>query len=637
MKNNHNLKYDWGKHPRLKWGYNDLNNDGIPDTLLTVWNEKTIVFISDDGKLPWPAKDEKRDWNKYFNKAFNVDQKPPAMWNKIRNNWGNYTILVDRDNCGRFDSREDFYYKVLDLNGDGAPEAEYFMLYEKWGQWFNKLHINFNGERDMSHLDFKNFRYPDEMAYLPGGKYIINVHGNGLFVNAFTSKSSDKVKNGFEVPIAWYDFDFDGRTNMMMRGGDNSHTCSDLIPKGKGYSGEVNDFEIAFELNGNTSPDKFHSLDMQLVFYQYKERGLNYQKYIDHIQLLKGLKEAAFLSEKLLSLRQEPVRHSLPYMDGYKIATEFKGWQGVWLIFDEDDDDNRWDEIFSRYDPAEIWHKYADRIGDRTEIDLDYGGKGTLYIGKFDGRIHLYHAEKAIWDIDYLGLYKGSEDRKNTPEGPEPPVGLRYSRICYYDKSGNGFIDTIEYSTAEYGREDKTKKIQREISLSDFSEGKTVYDVCDLIDIRGKAKPNGWRIKTWNGKPLGPKDFKGTPNKEIYDKMIALYIKVSNDMWRNAQKLYQTARKHKLNVSENKDKNLKTNYTKEELSHLKDIIVPEGYSRHLSAKTRREKYHNGFWLKEKIFEDILEHSGLDRFTLEKYYYTNRIDELCAYIDNKFNL
>jgi hypothetical protein len=633
MKNNHNLKYNWEKHPNLKWGFNDLNNDGIPDTLLTVWNKKTVVFVSDDGKLPWSIEDEGRDWDEYFNKAFNVGQEPPDMWNEIRKNWGNYTILIDRDECGRFDSLGDFYYKTLDLNGDGYPEAEYYNnLFPEKRNWSNKLHFNLNGKLNMSYLDWKNFYYPKghgEQRYLAGNQYIMNVAGNGFFLNSY----SKKTQNGWEHPIAWYDFDFDGHTNMVMRAAD-THKIKES-EKSFSYRGDLSEFEISFELNGNTGPDKFHSLDMQLTFYQYDGIGPSYQEYVDHISLIKGLKEAAFLSEELLSTRQEPIRRYIPYMDGFKHATEFKGWAGVWMIFDEDDDDNRWEEMFSRYEPAK-WGQYSDRIGDRTEIDSDYGGKGKLYIGKFDRRLHLYHSEKAIWDIDYLALYKGAVDREDTDEGPEPPIGLRYPQVRYSDTNGNGFIDKIEYLTVEYGRESETEKIERVILLSDYIEDENSPDICDLIEIRGEAKLNGWKVENWNVQPLKPKDFEGTPNKEIYDKMVTLYTKVADDMWNNAQKLYQVAKKHNLNISENKDKNIKTAYTKDELKNLKEITVPEGYSRHLSGKTRREKYHNGFWLKEKIFKDIIEHSGLDKFTLEKYYYTGNIDKLCEYIENEKN-
>jgi len=626
------LEYDWGDRPPLAWGYNDVNGDGIADTLLTVWNGRKVLFISDDGKLPWLEEDEGRDWNAYFNAAFNVGKEPPAMWNEMRGNWGNYTLLVQKTDDVRFDGLADRFYKVLDFNGDGAPEAEYFNLFSAQDA---KLHVNLSGERDGAFLDWQNFAYGDEQRYLPGGKYIMNVHGNGFFLLSYSAD----VRNAWENPIAWYDFDFDGRTNMVMRAadchkvgpGDESEPMKLLNPKP--YRGELAEFEIAFELNGNTGPNRWHSLDMQLTFYQYGKPGPGYEQYVDNIRLIRGMPEAAFLSEARRAIRLETVHRHFPYLDGFKIASEFDQWQGVWLLFDEDDDDNRWEEMFRKHEPW--WSGFADQLGDRGEVDTDYGGRGKLYVGKFDGRIHLYHAEEAYWDVDYLTLYKGSADRKDrsdtAEEGPEPPVGLRYPTVRYFDKNGNGFIDTIEYATVECGREADTRIVQRTVSLLDYEED---ADVCDLIDLRVSAPISGWKLEGWDGNPVGPEFFEGTPNKEIYDKMMALYAGVADDMWAGASTLCQVAKKHGLCRSESQDKDLKTDYTREELAALTDVTVPAGYSRHLSHATKRERYHNGYWLREKVFKDIKEHPGLDVVTLEKLYYTGKIDALCGHIEDK---
>lgn len=624
------LKYDAQKFPKLEWGFNDLNKDGVPDALVTMWNDKVIVFVSDDGKLPWGKETKNRDWNEYFNKAFNAGSEPPQTWNEERAKWGNYTILVDRDGSGRFDGNEDFYYKAMDLNDDGAPEAEYYHLFPAAGSWSNKLHVNLNGERDMSFLNWKIFYYDEEQRYLPGYKYVNNVHGSGFFLNSY----SKDVRTAWETPIAWYDFNFDGKTDMVMRAADVIMTEGTLPyeSKDKVYSGTLGEYEIAFELNKNISDKKWHSLDMQLTFAKYGGPGMDYKKFEDKLAKIKGLPEAAFLSENMLSTRQQTTRHYLPYLDGHKFATEYDGWEQVWLLFDEDDDDCRWEEMFGKHEPG--WVGYADRIGDRIEIDSDYGGKGKLYVGRFDGRIHLYHAENCFWDIDYYALYKGSCDRVNTDEGPVPPDGLRYPKVRYLDENRNGFIDTIEYLTVERkGESEINEKLIRRVSLLDFAgdDEKNRIDVCELIDPRVEAKPCGWKLETWDGNPLKAKDFEGTPNKEIYDKITALYKGVAENMWSSATKLYETAKKCGLNKSENVEDAPEPERTKEALAKLTEIGTPHGYVKLLKAESLREKYHNGYWLRELVFADILEHSGLDQRTLQKYYYTGRIDELCEYV------
>jgi hypothetical protein len=624
------LRYDEPVHPPLRWGYNDLNRDGAPDTLIAEWNGKTIAFVSDDGRLPWGPAEEGRDWNAYFNEAFSVGREPPETWNPVRSTWGNYTILVDRDGCGRFDSRGDFFYKAIDLNGDGAPEAECYHLFPAPGEsttFSNKLHVGLDGDREMSLLDWKSFFYGDEQRYLEGGKYVANVHGSGFFLNSY----SELTQRAWENPIAWYDFDGDGRTNMVIRAAD-VFPAMNFKGRGETYHGRLNEFEVAFELNGNTSASRWHSLDMQLTFYNYRRgEGLDYLPMKDRVPHLEPLKGAEFLSAGMALPRHEPVRRYLPYLDAYRLGMDFDGWEGVWLLFDEDDDDNRWEEMFSRHEPAD-WHAYSDRLGDRTEIDHAYRGRGRLYVGRFDGRIHLHGADFAMWEIDYLGLYKGAADRAATDEGPEPPAGLRYPRVRYLDTTGNGFIDRIEYSTVEYRAEDRTERIERTISLLDYADAECpAPDECELLDPRVDAPLTGWSLERWDGRPLTAETFRGSPVRAGYERMCGLYSRVCEAMWADAVRLYEIAKSLGLNRSENLDRDLRERYTKQELAALKELTVPQGYSRHLWGRTPREKYHNGFWLREKVFQDIVAHSGLDRFTLEKLFYTRRIEELCRYL------
>ena len=101
------------------------------------------------------------------------------------------------------------------------------------------------------------------------------------------------------------------------------------------------------------------------------------------------------------------------------------------MCFDEDDDDCRWEEMFSNHEgngeKADfLWTRFSDHLGDRTEKDPVCAGEGRLYISPIDGKIHLYRAKYAWWEIDYLALYKGSKDHPFHTEGPLPPEGLRY-------------------------------------------------------------------------------------------------------------------------------------------------------------------------------------------------------------------
>jgi len=607
--------------PPIYSGFNDINSDSVNDTLYFQWNNKPVLFVSDSGQLPWPDSEESRDWEAYFDDAYNTSHYTDT-WNPIRGTWGGYTILVDRDNSGRFDDTGDFYYKCMDLNSDGEPDAEFLVPFPGAPTYSGKFHVNFNGEPEMSFLDWNTFFYPDEQSYAPGYKFYMNVHGSGLFTNSYRPVTL----TSWETPIAWYDFDCDGKTNFVMR-------TADTFPDAVSYPGKLSEGELAFELNSNLSEDLWFSIDLQLTYVNYGN-GCDITQYIDTIPEMKGLDELEGLIYSMKEHHWQENRIYTPYMDGYRVVTEYPDWAGVYLFFDEDGDDSRWEEMFSVH---ESWNPvYADRIGDRFEGDSSFAGSAKLYIGKFDRRIHLYKADQGFWEIDYLGLFLGSADREwSAYDGPEPTENMRYPQVRYFDIDGNGFIDKIEYSTVAYKHEDTTRQISKVINLLDYADDEVPHpDVCSLYDPRvPEVAVTGWDIEGWDKQPLEQSDFEGTPVKAGFDKMYNYYGQVCDLMWSDATKLYNLAVRHGWNRSQYIDVNLKTSYTLTELAQLTELTVPQGYSRLLNAVGRREKYNNGFWLKEKVFEDIVTYSSLNKEKLEKYYYTGNIDALCSYADS----
>lgn len=619
-------------------GFYDLNKDGVFDTVAFIYKGKSALFISDDGKLPWDQEPEE-GFDAYFQKAFRAGERANP-WNEIRSNWGSYTLMVDRDSCGRFDSLGDFCYRAFDLNGDGAPEAEYYHLFpgEDWCPYSNKFVVNFNGERDLSNIDFENLTYGDEQAYDPGFKYLMNVHGSGFFVNSY----SLYPENSWETPIAWYDFDCDGKTNMTMRVGDTLHNNSIIgvglkLDQYDRYAGLATEFELAMELNGDTSDENWHSLDMMLSFNNYQKPTLDYTEYQDHLSCMTPLAGSEPFYGQMLPSRTQALRQYLPYLDGVRAGLEPGHWTACWMVFDEDGDDCRWEEMFSCHEGDGGLSNYrtcllSDHLGDRTEKDPQNAGQGLLYVSPMDGKIHLYRAQYGWWEIDYLALFKGSTDHPYLTEGPAPSEGMRYTRVRYFDNDGDGFVDTLRYETVEYGREEDTANVLREIRLSDYA---AEVSKPELFDMRTDTPLTGFRVENWNGQAFTPKDFEGTPAKAVYDKTKAFYARVCERMWEGAQMLYQCAVRHGLNSSEQLDAGLKTEYTREERLAMTEYGIPEGYSRHLSGCNVREKYHNGYWLREKVFADICRCDRLDRHFLERCYYTGRYCELVRYIDQCF--
>jgi len=631
MKSASEMKEYKEKLALLDFGFNDLNGDGIADTLLFRWNGKTTIFISDNGELPWSA--PKTDWNAFFNKAFNTD-KPTQLWNEMRAGWGSYTLLIDRNGDGCFDGSEDFFYHALDLNGDGYPEATFHHLTGYPGfkgndpPWSNKLHVVLDGDKDISYIDFKDFIYREEQEYDSDGRYYMNVHGSGFFLNSYSTAPMDSWEN----PIAWYDFDGDGRTNMVMRVADNN------LENGL-YRGDANEFEVAFELNNNTREGKYHSLDFQLTYYTLARKGMDYSDFVDNIPQLALFPGSEYISGDRAQTRGQTKRRYFPYLDGYRLGTDYPDWEGCFMIFDEDDDSNRWEELFSTHETkqnaADDFYLCADQIGDRIERDIDFGGGGQIYVGCFDNRLHLYHAEEAYWDIDYFGVWQGAIDHPFESEGPKPPKGLRYNKVKYYDNDRDGYIDYIEYGVARYGYSEDAWTIERSVDL---------LQCCAIEDIQTarispqvESPATGWRLETWDGTPFTPHTFEGTAPKDAFDKYVAVYDASANKMWEDAQKLYDCAKSLGLNKSEHMDVCCETVLEWGMAANMTDATVPKGYTRHLTASNRREKYHNGYWLREKVYEDILGEDEPDKNILNKFYYGGKIDCLCAYLYSKYEL
>ncbi len=629
----------------LPLGLTDLNGDGRADLLRFQWNGKQAVLIDEAGRFPWPddaGNSGSFDWEGYFNRAFDVKSRPTA-WNPLRQGWGSHTILVDVNDDGVFDSPGDLHYSVVDIDGDGQGEVLYFI-----GGPNVYVFFALNGEPDLMDTNniFAGYAFKFESlspVRKPGQVGPINVtnhHGSGFHLThdpgeavwggdslAGRMTRFDPASVWWESPIAWYDFDGDGRTNMVVRAVDGRPG----LPRGA--DGRVQEFEIAFELNGNTTPLRQQSLDMQITFTAYRKGGLEFADFEDDLAFLRGREDADFLFTAMPQWRTQTRRKLIPYLDAYRIGTDHRDWEGVWLLFDEDDDDCRWEEMFSAHedgsDGGSNLYYFADKLGDRWEVDRDFSGRGRLYVGRFDGRIHLYGAERGQWSVDYHALFKYVYDEP--PYGPVPPEGLLYDLVKYADANGNGFIDRIEYCTAQFGREAQTLIVHRVIDLTAFGDN---ADVCPLIDLQVDAPLTGWRVSKWDGRPLTLEQLNESPCGAGFDKIKRLYQQVADAMWDSATKLYAAAKAAGLTVRENEPECAVgpqwSARSPEDRLTLTDVTMRPGYASLTSAPDLRARYHRGYWLREKVFADILDQTPQDEHdALCRLYYTGRIDDLAA--------
>jgi hypothetical protein len=89
--------------------------------------------------------------------------------------------------------------------------------------------------------------------------------------------------------------------------------------------------------------------------------------------------------------------------------------------------------------------------------------------------------------------------------------------------------------------------------------------------------------------------------------MKTVYEDLCARQWRDARMLYDTAVYLGLNKREMLDECAAPAYlTKEQKALVTDIRVLRGYTSLTDACGLREKYHYGYWLKEKVLADILD-------------------------------
>jgi len=595
-------------------GTTDLSGDGRPDLLVLTWNGRLSAFIADDGPLPWTDLD--RDWNAYFNRAFAVGDTPPRVWTPERARWGSYTLLVDQDGDRAFDHDVDFWYQVIDVDGDGDPDIEFYAA-ELGTENLIKYCFDLDDDNRQSYIDWAGACYGNEQAYEGSGQYLQDTLGNGFFANGRT-RMGDRyftdLRGAWENPIAWYDLDDDGATELVVRATDG-YAPSD---------GRLMEFEVAFDIDRSTTPRDPSSLDLQVTRLGYQSRPFDYSAYVEDFPRLAGLPQADYLFGRRRYLRHQTQRMWIPYLDAYQIGMgpDIR-WDSAFLLFDEDDDDNRWEEMFSPHEG----YGYEDHLGDRWESDDDYNGGGQLYVGKFDGRIHLYGANRAEWTVDPRALFKGSIDRGATSEGPLPPNGLRYACVRYTDTDGNGFIDHLTYGEARYGAPDSFE-VTREVDLLAFADEADPHpDVCELFDLSTAEPATGRKVSDWDGRAVTGLRL------DAYDRLCALFRRAARARFQAAAELRDAARAQGL-LSREAFPSLPapvrqvSRLDKAALAGLTDVRPRAGYHDLQTPRTLHETYSDAYWLAEKVFADLLAAVPPERrHALSALYYEGRLDEL----------
>lgn len=475
--------------------YIDLNGDGKPDAIKSVTvNDTPILWLDDDGNM---------------------------KEGDIEGDMINDCLLIDRNKDGIYGGQGDLIIDWVDTDDDGKADMQIVIEYPKkntgevWPNGHYMIMRDLDKDNIFNYINWNDFslRCWDKNGVCD---FYEDYSGQTMFMKIHTSTYDIKdLRLNWENPFLFYDEDGDGLTEMAIRFVD-SPKIKDRSKPSNSYvnrqlEGRIDWVSMAVDLDNDNGPGNEFDFDFTIGF---QGKGFDYTDQVHKVNNLRGMPEA---DKFFMDPRYRQLTEFL-YPD-HKSAKEMIFKRGEWsrvnFVYDEDDDCGRWErvEFYDPLDPFKIgWknggidnNKQSDAAGDRGEWDMDNSGKGKLYVGKFDGRLHLYGAEWGCWRIDQNANYYQGWDRMWMGMDRQPG---RFGTVKYTDKDDNGFFDYIEYDL------DGDKKFEMTIDLKALG----LDDRCELIDIS---------------------TFK-------YKDYTSMMKKMSKSMWKNAMTAVQVA--HKYNV-----------------------------------------------------------------------------------------
>ncbi|RHO62585.1 hypothetical protein DW107_00705 [Tannerella sp. AM09-19] len=475
--------------------YIDLNGDGKPDAIKSVTvNDTPILWLDDDGNM------KKGD---------------------IEGDMINDCLLIDRNKDGIYGGQGDLIIDWVDTDDDGKADMQIVIEYPKkntgevWPNGHYMIIRDLDKDNIFNYINWNDFslRCWDKNGVCD---FYEDYSGQTMFMKIHTSTYDIKdLRLNWENPFLFYDEDGDGLTEMAIRFVD-SPKIKDRSKPSNSYvnrqlEGRIDWVSMAVDLDNDNAPGNEFDFDFTIGF---QGKGFDYTDQVHKVNNLRGMPEA---DKFFMDPRYRQLTEFL-YPD-HKSAKEMIFKRGEWsrvnFVYDEDDDCGRWErvEFYDPLDPFKIgWknggidnNKQSDAAGDRGEWDMDNSGKGKLYVGKFDGRLHLYGAEWGCWRIDQNANYYQGWDRMWMGMDRQPG---KFGTVKYTDKDDNGFFDYIEYDLGG------DKKFEMTIDLKALG----LDDRCELIDIS---------------------TFK-------YKDYTSMMKKMSKSMWKNAMTAVQVA--HKYNV-----------------------------------------------------------------------------------------
>lgn len=508
--------------------YIDLDGDGDPDILRTVTaNGIPVQWIDDDDDMQYGDLEGDTD-----NDCLMIDRNKDGVYG----GYGDLIIdWVGEDEDGN---------PAMQVVVDNIPEANRMKTGNGHYMWV----VDTDKDDVFNYIDWNTFTL---RCWIHNGlsDFYEDYNGNSTFMKIHsTTERVNDVRMNWENPFLFYDPDNDGLTEMAIRLCDSPKIVKENGQANSVLSGNIDWVSVSMDTDNDNAPGNEFDFDMTIHF---TGPGFNYenQKHIN--KNLRGLPEADtfFLDARWRKLPE------LLYPDhdaAWDLTFKEGKWDKVWFTYDEDDDCNRWErvELYQPRDPFKVGKNQggidnngqADPAGDRGEWDEDNSGHGQLYVSPIDGKIHLYGAEWGCWRIDQNARYYQGMGGIYDGYGPkrietEPTV---FPTVKYTDTDNNGFFDLMEFDL------DGDKVFEQRLSMKELG----LDDRCQVINTASMK----------------------------YEDFVDLESKVSDAMWKNAEKAVEVAKAKKLNT--------------------------KWYALMLQPKSTRERYHYGFWLQFYLYNDL---------------------------------
>jgi hypothetical protein len=539
----------------------DLDKDGDPDCIRYI--------IVDSIPVMW------------------IDDDDDMQWNDIEGDMDSDCLFIDKNRDGLFAGPWNISIDWNDEDGDHIADMQFIVENNspdsRYGfDWRSNLMMIIDDEKDgiFNYIDW-NLGIIRPWEHNGHANFFTDYHGNTLFTKM--SISSFRVSDfrfSWENPFIFWDYDGDGLSEMAVRMIDLPHFRQKNVKDSLffneddeidvRYSLKISYVSITYDLDNDNGQGNEFDFDFSLCF---EGEGFDYSDQVNNYKSLRGLP----VSDTLLYDPRWRQLNELIFPNrktAIDLAFNRGNWNHCRLVFDEDDDCNRWERV-ELYDPKDPFitgpgkggldnNPQADVTGDRGEFDLDFSGSGNLYIGGFDGRIHLLGAEWGVWRIDQTALsfqeFGGLYDLWSPSRIQREPS--KFGIVKYIDTDNNGFFDLIQYDL----------------------DGDTIFE--ESVSLKAMNIDDRQQVILTAG--LNYTDFQD------------LFKNITEKQWEKAQQAIAAANKFGLSTG--------------------------WYAFWKSPRTLWEKYDYAFWLDFYIYHDLrdlVKHSGITELVtlIDKAYFS----------------